>query len=160
VATYLKAVSRDRQLRSWKPPTGPEQAVAARRRNLESQATLLLGEPARSEAKAFAAAVPLHVEWEGMSEGPLDEAEVARQWVERSPDTPLRPFLHLFLAHRFRAAYEAARREDAKALFPVIARLYREHLAAARDSSNGLIACIADDLQAQRHVYLPGFGRP
>jgi hypothetical protein len=37
---------------------------------------------------------------------------------------------------------------------------YREHLAAARGSANPLIVCIAGDLEAQPHVYLPGFGRP
>ena len=160
VEAYLRAVSRDRQLRSWKAPAGPDQAVPARRRNLEAQMVLLLGEPARKAAKGFAAAVPLQAEWEGMSEGPLDEAEVARQWLKRSPDTPLRPFLHLFMAHRFRAAYETSRREYAKTLSPIVSRLYREHLAAARGAPNPLIACLADDLQAQPHVYLPGFGRP
>ena len=64
------------------------------------------------------------------------------------------------MAHRFRAAYETSLREHAKGLSPFVARLYREHLAAARGSSNRLIACIADDLDAQPHVYLPGFGRP
>jgi len=160
VETYLTAVSRDRQLRSWKAPVGTDQAVPARRRNLEAQIVLLLGEPARGEAKNFAAMVPLQAEWEGATEGPLDEAELTSQWLEKHPNTPLRPFLHLFMAHRFRAAYETSLREHAKGLSPIVARLYQEHLAAARDSSNGLIACIADDLQAQPHAYLPGFGRP
>ena len=160
VQAYLKAVSHDRQLRSWKAPVGPERAVPARRRNLEAQIVLLLGEPARSEGKRFAGAVPLQAEWEGASEGPLDEAELARQWLERDPDTSLGPFLHLFMAHRFRAAHEASVRENAKELSPIVARRYREHLAAARGASNALIACLADDLQAQPHVYLPGLGRP
>lgn len=160
VESYLAGLSRHKQLRAWKAPAGPEQAVAARRRNLEFHLAFLLGESARAEAKAFAAAVPLQVEWEGMSEGPLDEADFARQWLEKHPDTPLRPFLHLFMAHRFRAAYETSRREHAKTLSPMVARLYREHLAVALQSPNALIACIADDLEAQSHVYLSGFGRP
>lgn len=160
VETYLQAISHHKQLRAWKTPAGPEQTVAARRRNLEFHLALVLGDAARSEAKAFAAAVPLQIEWEGMSEGPLEEADFGRQWLETHPNTPLQPFLHLFMAHRFRAAYETSRREHAKMLTPLVAGLYREHLAAARGSSNGLIACIADDLEAQPHVYLSGFGRP
>jgi hypothetical protein len=160
VESYLTAVSREPRLRSWKAPAGPEQAGKARRRNLESQMAALLGETARQEAKAFASALPLSVEWEGMSEGPLDEAEFARQWLERYPDTPLRPFLHLFMAHRLRAGYEASVRERAKGLTPILAVRYREHLAAARGSANPLIACIVGDLETQPHVYLPGFGRP
>jgi hypothetical protein len=160
VEDYLQAVSREPRLAAWKPPAGPEQAVAARRRNLELQMTALLGRPVRQTAKEFAEAVPLRAEWEGLSEGPIDEADLAGQWLERSPDTPMRPFLHLFMAHRYRAAHEASLREHAKALTPILARRYREHLAAARGSAVALIACIAGDLEAQPHVYLPGFPRP
>jgi len=160
VESYLKVASLEPRLRFPNVPSGPEKAVEARRRNLEGQMVALIGEVASREAKAFASAVPLFLEWEGMSEGPLDEAELARQWLERYPETSLRPFLHLFIAHRLRAGYEASRRENARGLSPILAARYREHLAAARGSSNPLIACIADDLEAQPHVYLSGFGRP
>ena len=121
---------------------------------------ILIGRLARAEAKTFASAVPLSLEWEGMSEGPLDEADLARQWLERYPATPLRPFLHLFMAHRLRAGYEAARREQAKGLWPILAEQYKKEITAARSSPNELVACIAEDLEAQPHVYLTGFGRP
>ena len=108
----------------------------------------------------FTAAVPISLEWEGMSEGPLEEADLARQWLERYPATPLRPFLHLFLAHRLRAGYEAARRENAKGLWSNLAKRYQKEIAVARSSPNELIACLAEDLEAQPHVYLAGFGHP
>ena len=160
VESYLKAVSSEPRLRFPNVPSGPAETVEARRRNLEGQMVALIGEMASSEAKVFASAVPLSAEWEGMSEGPIDEADLARQWLERYPETSLRPFLHLFIAHRLRAGCEASRRENAWGLSPILAARYKEHLAAARSSSNSLIACTADDLEAQPYVYLSGFGRP
>ena len=95
---------------------------------------ILIGRSAEAEAKTFTAAVPISLEWEGMSEGPLEEADLARQWLERYPATPLRPFLHLFMAHRLRAGYEAARRENAKGLWPILAERYKKEIAVARSS--------------------------
>jgi hypothetical protein len=121
---------------------------------------ILIGRSAWEEAKTFASAVPISLEWEGMSEGPLDEADLAGQWLERYPETPLRPFLHLFMAHRLRAGFEAAQRENAKGLWPLLAERYKKEIAVARSSTNKLVACIAQELETQPHVYLAGFGRP
>jgi hypothetical protein len=160
VEAYLKAASSERRLRMGQASAGPEKQVKARRRNLEGQIAVLLGKNAAREGKEFARAVPLHYEWEGFSEGPLMEAELASQWLDRYPETPLRPFLHLFIAHRLRAGYEAAKRENAEGRLPLLAARYREHLAAAKSSGNPLIACIAADLESQPYVYLSGFGQP
>jgi hypothetical protein len=157
---YLRAVPPNSILRRQNAPLTPEEAVRARRRNLQEQIVVLIGRPAEAEAGTFAAAVPLYLEWEGLSEGPLDEAEFARQWLHRYPETFLRPFLHLFIAHRLRAGYEAARRESAKGLWPILAERYKKEIAIARSSTNKRVACIAIDLEAQSHVYLAGFGRP
>ena len=92
VEAYLKAVPEASPLRKCPPPPAQDQAVAARRKNLEEQMAVMLGESARWDAKRFAGAVPLCLEWEGMSEGPLDEAELARQWLDKYPETPLRRF--------------------------------------------------------------------
>ena len=141
-------------------PSGPEDAVSVRRRNLEEQMVVIFGEKARSEATAFASAAPLLAEWEGMSEGPVGEADFAEQWLTKYPDSSIAPFLNLFMAHRFRAGYEAARAGHEKGLWPILARRYREALDKARSSSNPLISCIAKDLEALDHVYLEGCGRP
>ena len=157
---YLQAIPSNSILRLKTQAIQPEEAVQVRRRNLQEQMVSLIGRSAEAEAKTFASAVPISLEWEGMSEGPLEEADLARQWLERYPATPLRPFLHLFLAHRLRAGYEAARREHAKGLWPILAERYRKEIALALSSPNELIACIAEDLEAQSYVYLAGFGRP
>ncbi len=134
--------------------------MQGRRRNMQEQMVRLIGRTVEAESKTFASAVPISLEWEGMSEGPLEEANLAGQWLERYPLTPLRPFLHLFIAHRLRAGYEAARREHAQGLWPLLAERYKKEIAIARSSPNERIACIAEDLEAQPHVYLAGFGHP
>lgn len=120
----------------------------------------ILGEDARQEAERFSAAVPLQMEWEGMSAGPVAEANFAGQWLAKHPDTPIAPFLHLFEAHRLRAGCEAARAGNEKGLWPILHRRYREELQKALSSPYPLIACIAADLEAQPFVYLEGQGRP
>lgn len=157
---YLREVPPESLLRSPALPAKPEETVQIRRRRLQEQMVVLLGRSALTEAEAFVRAVPLSPEWEGMSEGPLAEAELARQWLDRFPQTHLGPFLYLFRAHRLRAAYEAARRENAQGLWPILAQEYQKELARALRSSNEQIVCIAEDLKAQPYVYLEGFGRP
>jgi len=85
---------------------------------------------------------------------------LARQWLDKYPETPLRPFLHLFMAHRLRAGFEASRREFGKGLPPILATRYHKHLNEALKSSKQLIKCVAKDLEAQPYVYLSGSDRP
>lgn len=118
------------------------------------------GMAAGKEAGLFAAGVPLSLEWEGMIEGPLIEADYAEQWLNRYPESAVAPFLHLFAAYRFRAGFEAAGRENAKGLVPITALKYRDHLQAARSAGNKWINCIANDMEKLPYVYLPDFGRP
>lgn len=160
IRAYLASVPAKSILRNKPVNVTPDNIISVRRRNLEEQIITLLGTSARYEAKLFAKAVPLCIEWEGMSEGPMEEVNLAQQWLEKRPDTPLKPFLHLFLAHRLRAGYEAANREHTKGLHPIIARRYKEYLEKAINSSNKLISCIAKEMDSLPYVYLEGMGRP
>ena len=157
---YLEAVSPKSYLLLPDVSSAPEDAVNYKRRNLEEQIVTVMGENTRAEAKAFSQAVPLYAEWEGMSEGPVDEANFVGNWLSKRPGTPIAAFLHLFKAHRLRAGFEAARAEHNKGLWPILARQYRESLDKVRYSTNLLISCIAKDLEAQAYVYLEGYGRP
>jgi hypothetical protein len=160
VRKYLDAISPNSYLWEFEVPSSPEEAVPVRKRNLVEQMVTILGENVRSEAKAFASAVPLLGEWEGMSEGPVDEADFVDQWIDKRPETSIAPFLYLFRAHRLRAGYEAARAGHEKGLWPILAGRYRESLDKARSSTDPLISCIVGDLEAQSYVYLEGQGRP
>jgi hypothetical protein len=121
---------------------------------------ICLGSSVRAEAHRFALAVPLGFEWEGMSEGPVSEADFSRQWLEKFPDTPIAPFLHLFMAHRYRAGFEAAQAGKEKGLWPSLAQRFREEISKARKSPQSLISCIAEDLERRPYVYLEGHPLP
>jgi len=160
VKMYLGSIASDSYLLRPEVPSSPDKAVLLRRRNLEAQIATILGQDVKQEAKIFAGAVPLMAEWEGMSEGPLDEANFVDNWLSKRSGTCIAPFLHLYKAHRLRAGYEAARARNEKGLWSILSKRYREALDQARLSSNPLISCIADDLEAQPYVYLEGYGRP
>ena len=159
VRAYLDTVSPESLASMNSGPAAPSAALKARKRNMLAHMITILGEDVRKEAERFSSAVPLLLEWEGMSEGPVDEANFADQWLNKYPDTIIAPFLHLFKAHRLRAGFEAARAGHEKGLWPILAKRYREALEKAKSSDNPLIACIADDLDAQPYVYLEGQGR-
>jgi hypothetical protein len=157
---YVAAIAPDSYLWAFEPPSTPEKAVLFRRRAMAEQMVAILGREVRAEAEAFADMAPLMTEWEGMSEGPMGEADFVDNWLKKRPGTPVAPFLHLLKAHRLRAGYEAARAIHEKNLWPILARRYQKALNMAKSSSNPLISCIADDLEAQPFVYLEGQGRP
>jgi hypothetical protein len=160
IKKYLIAIPQKSYLLSADVPSGLENAVNYKRRNLEEQIVVVMGEKTRDEAKLFSMAVPLQSEWEGMSEGPLDEANFVDNWLNKRPNTSIAPFLHLFKAHRIRAGYECAWAGHEKGLWPVLAKRYKESLEKSNPSANPLISCIAKDLEEQAYVYLEGFGRP
>lgn len=157
---YLKAISTDSFLLSHAGPTGSEDALNYRRRNLEEQIVVIMEEKIRAEAKAFSQAVPLCVEWEGMSENPLNEANFVDNWISQRPGTPIEPFLYLFKAHRLRAGFEAAKAGHEKGLWPILSVKYKESLGKALSFNNPLVSCIIKDMEAQPYVYLEGYGRP
>lgn len=157
---YLATIVQFPHLWAFDPPSNPQKAVLARRDNLREQMVAILGQDVRKEAEAFANAVPLMAEWEGMSEGPVSEADFADNWLKEHPGTAIAPFLVLFKAYRLRAGYEAARAKHEKDFWPMLAKRYREALDEARLSTNPLISCIAEDLESQAFVYLDGQGKP
>lgn len=83
-------------------------AMLDKRRRMERAIVSLLDCPDAADAGAeYAAQATLCLEWEGMSDGPLREAEFAERYLEKHPQTPLRPYLLLFLGHRLLRAAEA-----------------------------------------------------
>jgi hypothetical protein len=156
VQKYLDAIPQNSFLWGFQVPSNAEEAVHTRKLNLVEQMVTICGENVRREAKTFAAALPLLAEWEGMSEGPLQEADFADQWVAKHPDSSIAQFLYLFKAHRLRAGYEAARAGHEKGLWPILAGRYRESIGKARSSTNPLLSCIATDLEQRAYVYLEG----
>ncbi|MBF0117951.1 MAG: hypothetical protein HQK79_03895 [Desulfobacterales bacterium] len=160
IKKYFDTISPKSYIRLNNSPSGTESAVNSRKLNLLEQIVTIMGEKTRDEAKDFAFAVPLHIEWEGMSEGPLAEADFVDKWISKHPNAKITTFLYLFKAHRLRAGFEAALSEGNKHISSILASKYRESLDNARSSTNQLILCIAKDMEEQEYVYLEGKGRP
>jgi hypothetical protein len=158
VKKYLMAAKK--YMHNEPKPGQSEQNIAIRRWRMERYILLIQGPTSKKDAGLFASGVPLILEWEGMSEGPLVEADYTEQWLKQYPQSPIVPFVHIFAAHRYRAGFETASSEHAKGLIPNTAAKYKQHLQAARSAGNGWITCIADDMEGLAYVYLSGFGRP
>ena len=145
---------RSRLPRETAPP-GPERYGREKKRSLEKGIVCLIDQPGiETLARDYAARAVIAYEWEGMADGPLTEAAFAEQFLARNPQTPLKPYLHLFLAHRFRCASEAAAlARDGKAAEQASAK-YQGHLAIARRDADPLVRFVADDLGKRSYLYL------
>jgi len=145
-------VFRSRLPRETAPP-GPERYGREKKRSLEKGIVCLIDQPGiETLARDYAARAVIAYEWEGMADGPLTEAVFAEQFLARNPQTPLKPYLHLFLAHRFRCASEAAAlARDGKAAEQASAK-YQGHLAIARRDADPLVRFIADDLGKRSYL--------
>ncbi len=155
VKKYLNNIPPKSNLWKSYQASKPEDILSIKRLYLIEQITVILGHKVLKDAEAFANSVPLNIEWEGMSEGPLNEANFVDYWLKENPKTPI-----AFKAHRLRAAYEAAILNNKKNILPILAKKYTMALKKARQSKNPLILCIADDLDMQKDVYIEGQGRP
>ncbi|AGX86829.1 hypothetical protein [Candidatus Symbiobacter mobilis] len=93
VRKYMDSIGPRSILWALDIPPSPEKVVLVRRRNLIEQIVSIHGQIVRNEAEAFGYAVPLMMEWEGMSEGPVDEANFVDNWLEKRPGTPIAPFV-------------------------------------------------------------------
>jgi len=60
------------------------------------------------EAAAYVRDAKFYYEWEGDQDGPFDEAASAVAYVTAHPQSTLRPYLDVFVLHRYRCAFEAA----------------------------------------------------
>ncbi|MBP7866721.1 MAG: hypothetical protein KA419_12315 [Acidobacteria bacterium] len=148
----------NRQFRSRIPLAGrrntPERWLSEKRRLVERGIVTLLGPQTAEAAAAYATKATLFYEWEGMSDGPLDEALFAEQWLEKTPGTPLRAYLLLFLLHRWRSGIEALEAEKAPERVPALRKKYGERLAELMKCEDPLIRWIAEDIDTAKRVYL------
>lgn len=142
---YLASVPSYSPLWRKAPPRSAEAALPALQQNLVEQMIALLGEGTRGEASAFVQAFPLTIEWEGMMQNPLAEADFVASWLAGHPGSILAPFLHLLLAHRLDAAWRFAP-SSAK---PALNHRFEEALAPALANERPAIACLAREQRTQ-----------
>ena len=133
------------------------QSVArdAKRRAIERAiVSLIEADGVEKLAVEFVTAAPIADEWEGMPEGPLAESAFAEQLLQKEPSTPLAPYLFLFIAHRQRAASEAAERNQNAAVAQAATAKAREFLQKARGAADPIFGLVADDLERLPFVYV------
>jgi len=137
-------------------PPGPEAWLLEKRHHMERDIFALVAADGIAEAAAdYAREAVLAYEWEGMSDGPLGEAAYAEQFLRDHPDTPLRSYLVLFLAHRLRSAYEILQGENDASARDRTKERYQIHLEAALQDPDPLVRFVARDLEQLPFVYLP-----
>jgi len=135
-------------------PDGPERWLTDKRREVERAIVCLLGTPGIADlASRYAREAELYYEWEGSSEGPLAEAAFARDYLAAHGDSPLRPFLHLFVAHRSRCAAEALAAEGNADGVQRATATYLAHREAAAGDRDPLVRLAAAGLAELPFVY-------
>ena len=130
------------------PREGPERWQFQKRRHVERAiVSLIPHKDIQSLAADYARRATIHYEWEGMSDGPLAEAEFAEATLQEQPDTPLRPYLNLFLVHRLRYAQAFLASEKKPDAAAVAASRAAKHRAAAANDPDPLIRAVAADIE-------------
>ena len=111
-------------------------------------------------AAAYARNAKIYLEWEGMSGGPLEEARYAENYLQHNPTTPIKPYLLLFLIHRYRVAFECLDNETDEERQAETARKYQQYLKMARAEKDPLVSMIADDINKQSYLYIKSKKHP
>ena len=128
------------------------------RRRIERLIVTLVDMPGIEEIAAqYARSAVIYKDWEMMSERPFEEAEYAEHYLNTETKIRklrLRPFLHLFLAHRYRCAYEIMVFKGETKKKDVVAVKYNQNINAAKNSPNLLISLTAGDMEKLPYLYV------
>jgi hypothetical protein len=155
VETYIarRAAFRSR-LPEPEPASGPARAQLELRRRLEREIVALLDLPGiEEEAARVAEGAPLAEEPQALLEVPLREAAWAEDYLRRNPDGIATPFLYVFLAGRYRLAFDLSQEDEERRR---MAKKYRTFLERVRTQPDGLFRLIAQDLDGRTFSGRPG----
>ena len=123
------------------------QAVFSKRQGLERTIYCLFDvKEIEQLAPEFASEDVVSYEWEDLSDRPLAEAHAAERYLKVHVDSPLAPFIHLLVAHRYMCAAAMLKHQGNPALEADATKRYRTEIALAKQSQQPLIAFVAGDL--------------
>jgi len=111
-------------------------------------------------AAKYARSASISYEWEGMSDGPIGEAEDAEYYLVSNPQSPLKPYLILFLLHRYRIAFECFGFEKKPEKQSMASNKYREYLKMAKYEKDPLMGLMASDIDKQSYLYVKTVQHP
>ena len=135
--------------------------VDAKRRLLEQAIVALIDSPGIERLAAdYVASAPIHYEWKGMPDGPIEEANHAEALLKKDPSSPLAPWFYVFIAHRQRAAFEAAEGQKNLDTMKAAAKKYRAFVERARAVPDPIFPALLADMEQQPYVYLKTTSHP
>lgn len=127
---------------------GPELWTWEKKREMERAMVALIERTGIEESACqYVREAVLAYEWEGMSDGPLVEAGFAEAFLSEHLDTPLKPYLTLFLIHRFGCAAGALANEKKVVEQAHAARKSRRYLLMAFADPDPLVRFTAADME-------------
>ena len=160
-ARLLEYVKRWKNFKSkmTKPKVPWEQQMAFEKqiqveRGIVSLISLINTKGIEDLAAEYASNASISYEWEGMSDGPIGEAEDAEDYLNSNPQSPLKPYLVLFLIHRYRIAFECFSFEKNAERQAMASNKYREYLKMATADKDPLLVLIASDIDKQSYLYV------
>ncbi len=128
-------------------------AVEAKKRRVEGAIVALIDAPGVEQAAVdYAQQTFIANEWQ-TAEQPAKEANAAEEFLKKDPATPLAPFIHVFIADRQRASFEAMTAATDKAQMTAAAKKYRTFMQRARASEDPIFRLLADDMDRQPFLY-------
>lgn len=135
--------------------------VDAKRRLLEQAIVSLIDAPGIEKSAAdYVATAPIHYEWKGLQDGPLEESSHAEAILAKDPSSPMAPWFAAFIAQRQRAAFETFALQKNEEGMKATARKYRTFADQAKAADDPIFAALIADMERQPYVYMKGAPQP
>jgi hypothetical protein len=129
--------------------------VDAKRRLLEQAIVSLIEAPGIERSAAdYVTGAPIHYEWKGLPDGPLEEANQAEALLQKDPGSPLAPWFAAFIAQRQRVIFETQAVQKNEAGMKAAAKKYRTYVDRARAATDPIFAVLMADMDRQPYLYL------
>jgi hypothetical protein len=128
--------------------------MEAKKRVVERAIVALIETPdIESAAAAYVEQATILYDWTGGAESPISEAAAAEDFVKKNTASPVAPYLYVFIAERYRAAFEMMNVAMHKAEMTAASKKYRTFMQRARASEDAIFRLLADDMDRQPFLY-------
>lgn len=129
--------------------------VDAKRRLVEQAIVSLIDAPGIERIAAdYVSTAPIRYEWEGLPDGPLEEANHAEALLTKDPASPLAPWFAAFIAQRQRVTFETCEVQKNEEGMKAAAKKYRTFVERARAASDPIFGLLMADMERQPYLYL------
>jgi hypothetical protein len=135
--------------------------VDAKRRLLEQAIVSLIDAPDIEKIAAdYVATAPIHYEWKGLQDGPLEESTHAEAILAKDPSSPMAPWFAAFIAQRQRVAFETLALQKHDEGMKAAAKKYRTFADRAKTAADPIYAALIADMERQPYLYMKGAPTP